>query len=159
MVRAWYLQSVADDGAVERPPDKEKLLKRETVATKTGVRVYYFKASEDVDEPELLKLKEEIGIRTEDVIVIAKGSPDYEKQSKMFGVEHLHPDDEIRWVVAGVTYFDVRTLDDRWIRVELCSGDMIALPPGIYHKLVLEPDEARMRRTSSSSFMWDCSLA
>ena len=39
-----------------------------------------FKASEDVDEPELLKLKEEIGIRTEDVIVIAKGSPDYEKQ-------------------------------------------------------------------------------
>ena len=41
MVRAWYLQSVADDGAVERPPDKEKLLKRETVATKTGVRVYY----------------------------------------------------------------------------------------------------------------------
>ena len=41
MVRAWYLESVGDDGAVERPPDKEKLLKPETVTTTTGVRVYY----------------------------------------------------------------------------------------------------------------------
>ena len=39
-----------------------------------------FKASEDVDDPEFLKLKEEMGIRSEDVLVITKGSPDYEKQ-------------------------------------------------------------------------------
>ena len=62
----------------------------------------------------------------------------------MFGTEHLHPDDEIRWLETGVTYYDVRTLDDGWVRLELSKGDLIVLPAGLYHRLVLAPGKVRV---------------
>jgi gentisate 1,2-dioxygenase len=46
---------------------------------------------------------------------------------KIFYSEHLHDDDEIRFVLDGSGYFDIRDPDDNWIRLWTRKGDMIVI--------------------------------
>ncbi|KAM5251453.1 acireductone dioxygenase isoform 1-T1 [Hipposideros larvatus] len=91
------------------------------------------------NDPELEKIRKERNYSWMDIITICKDKlPNYEEKIKMFYEEHLHLDEEIRYILDGSGYFDVRDAEDRWIRISMEKGDMITLPAGIYHRFTLD---------------------
>ena len=58
---------------------------------------------------QLEELKKSRGYSYEDVITVSKDTlPDYETTLKHMYTEHLHTDEEIRYILDGTGYFDVR---------------------------------------------------
>jgi 1,2-dihydroxy-3-keto-5-methylthiopentene dioxygenase len=55
--------------------------------------------------------------------------------------EHYAEDEQLRVVMDGSFYLDVRTKQDQWIRLHLKAGDLIIVPAGMYHRATLDEDD------------------
>ena len=106
-----------------------------------GVKYYYV---EDIEK--LNKIAEERKYENRDQVALSLESfggdlEAFDKKMKQFYEEHFHEDEEIRYVVEGEGYFDVRDKKDRWVRALLQPHDLLILPAGIYHRFTLSDEQ------------------
>jgi 1,2-dihydroxy-3-keto-5-methylthiopentene dioxygenase len=78
----------------------------------------------------------------EDIIELGPSTPNLEAICAKFVDEHYHDDDEVRFVLEGEGIFDIRSLDDRWMRVEVHQGDLIIVPKDRHHRFLLTDKKA-----------------
>ena len=85
----------------------------------------------DATDPKLQQIRDDRGYNYADIITVHPDHlPEFEKKLKSFFEEHIHDAEEIRYIVGGSGYFDVRDLNDRWIRIHIKKGDLMTLPEG-----------------------------
>ncbi|KAI8988920.1 Acireductone dioxygenase ARD family [Pilobolus umbonatus] len=127
-----------EDKSDQRAPHDTGIEKSLTDLEKVGV--LYWK----IDGPDALQkidaIAKERQYKNRDQIVVSPEAMGaiYEEKVKSFFAEHLHEDEEIRFIVDGSGYFDVRDQKDVWIRIYMEKGDMIILPSGIYHRFTTD---------------------
>ena len=93
----------------------------------------------DAVDPKLSQIRDERGYSYADIITVHPDHlPGYEEKVKAFFEEHIHDAEEIRYIVGGSGFFDVRDKKDRWVRVHIKKGDLMTLPEGIYHRFTTD---------------------
>ena len=104
-----------------------------------GQGVYYTQLSTDeaAYQPPVDALKAERGYIEQDVIALRPDTPNLDAICTKFVDEHFHDDDEVRFVLEGEGIFDIRSRDDRWMRVVVEPGDLIVVPKDRHHRFLL----------------------
>jgi 1,2-dihydroxy-3-keto-5-methylthiopentene dioxygenase len=82
-------------------------------------------------------VKAERGYIEEDEVSLSPATPNLEVICAKFVDEHTHDDDEVRFVLEGEGIFDIRSHDDRWMRVFVERGDLIVVPANRNHRFML----------------------
>ncbi|OWF49289.1 1,2-dihydroxy-3-keto-5-methylthiopentene dioxygenase 2 [Mizuhopecten yessoensis] len=104
-----------------------------------GVEYVFVDPKNYKENEKLEKLRSERGYTYMDQIECCREKlPNYDARIKAFYEEHLHDDEEVRFILEGSGYFDVRDKQDKWIRIFLEGGDLIVMPAGIYHRFTLD---------------------
>jgi len=154
-MRAYYYdnllgdQRLAHDYVPSRPVP---------LATLEALGVNYWPIPVEGYEKEIDNIATANGYKNRDTINVSKeGMGDaYETKIRSFFEEHLHEDDEIRYILSGSGFFDVREASsDAWIRIGVEAGDLLVIPAGIYHRFTLdEKDNIKALRLFKDEPKW-----
>lgn len=126
-------KSNASQGDQRAPHDSGRTVSP-TYLSNLGIIHHNFSSISDVN-----RIASERSYKNRDEITISPTTlPNYEDKVKMFFHEHLHEDEEIRYIVEGGGYFDVRGKEDDWVRIALEKGDLMIMPAGIYHRFTTD---------------------
>lgn len=97
--------------------------------------VLYWKIDSENYEPQIQQICADRKYGHRSIVEISPTTlPNYDQMITKFFTEHIHDFEEIRFIIKGGGYFDVRDKDDTWIRLHVVEGDLIVLPAGIYHR-------------------------
>jgi len=97
----------------------------------------------DATDPRLKALRDDRGYSYADVLTIHPDHlPGFDTHVKNFFTEHIHDAEEIRYILGGSGFFDVRDPVNKWIRVHVKKGDLMTLPEGIYHRFTCDEDDS-----------------
>ncbi|KAI5889948.1 Acireductone dioxygenase [Schizophyllum commune H4-8] len=154
-MRAYYYdnlegdQRLLHDSPPSTPVSPERLKE---------LNVYYKRIPVSEHEREIPKIMAERGYKNMDKIHVSKEGLGevYEAKIKAFFDEHLHEDEEIRYILSGAGFFDVReSPSDNWIRLAVEPGDLLIIPAGIYHRFTTDvKDDIQALRLFQDAPKW-----
>ncbi len=90
----------------------------------------------------IAELKAARGYIEQDVVELRPDTPNLDAICDKFAGEHLHTDDEVRFVLDGEGVFDIRSRGDRWMHVVVEPGDLIVVPRDRHHRFLLTESRA-----------------
>lgn len=155
-IKAWYL-----DDEVSKPTYRSASLKPGKKFDAPAVRlshlrelgIIYFKINLN-DFSVVNQIVKERVYKHTDEIRISQTCKDEQFLEKWFQ-EHCNDDEQIRLVTDGSCYFDVRSKQDTWIRIQLFAGDLIVIAPGLFLRGTLDEDDfCSMFRVFRESQRW-----
>ena len=111
---------------------------------RAGVTYRYLSTDPKKYEPALAELCKTGGYTARDEVGLTRDTANLQGLLDKFKDEHLHQEDEVRFVLEGAGIFDIRSADERWMRVEVEPGDVLVVPAGRYHRFLLT-DACRIR--------------
>lgn len=106
-----------------------------------GVSYRRLPTEEAAYKPPLEKIMGDNGYVTMDQVKMWPEMPNFDALCQKFVGEHLHTDDEVRFVLAGSGVFEIRSLDDRWMKVTVEPQDFISVPANRYHRFYLTDEK------------------
>jgi 1,2-dihydroxy-3-keto-5-methylthiopentene dioxygenase len=122
---------------------------------RVGVLHEVLPALPDDYQPQLDVLKRERGYVEQDIVELRPDTAGLDSICAKFADEHLHTDDEVRYVLEGEGVFDIRSTDDAWIRVTVERGDLLVVPANLHHRFFLtERKHIRCLRLFKDSSGW-----
>ncbi|KAK3785644.1 hypothetical protein RRG08_023899 [Elysia crispata] len=156
MVLAWYLNDSVVNPRLPNKTDPPVYVSVQSLREQSGMECLTFDAKTVDENPEFAEMREERRFSYEDTVELSRESlPDYDKMLAKFFTEHLHADDEVRMVLSGTGYFDVRDKNDKWIRVAAEKDDMVIVPAGLYHRFTLDQKNyIKCKRLFAGSPVW-----
>lgn len=153
---AWYMAEEVEAGEPQKQENRLEPNKPATVELLKSLGIRYWNVPpegwtypvksvpwdpKDALDPKLCEIREERGYSYADIITVHEDHlPDFENKVKAFFSEHIHDAEEIRYIIDGSGYFDVRDFEDKWIRIWIKKGDLMTLPEGIYHRFTCDND-------------------
>ena len=87
-------------------------------------------------------LKAQRGYPEQDIVELNSDTPNLDELCSKFVGEHFHDEDEVRFVLDGAGIFDIRSTEDRWMRVIVETGDLIVVPAKRHHRFQLTDDKS-----------------
>jgi 1,2-dihydroxy-3-keto-5-methylthiopentene dioxygenase len=138
-LKAWYLNA-----EVSKPAYTTSSIKRGVKADAPRVSlqnlrelgVIYFRINLN-DFSVVNQIVKERCYKHTDEIRLSQTCKDEQFLEKWFQ-EHFNEDEQIRLITDGSCYFDVRSKQDTWIRIQANAGDLVVLAPGLYHRGTLD---------------------
>ncbi|KAL9634426.1 MAG: hypothetical protein Q9164_004097 [Protoblastenia rupestris] len=131
-MKAYWYDNVEGDQRDDHYTDRTLSVE---YLSRIGIIYYHCPNISDVDSianARSYKNRDEITVSPDQM------GPVYEEKVRMFFSEHLHEDEEIRYILDGDGFFDVRSLENEWVRIRLEKNDLIILPPGIFHRFTTD---------------------
>jgi 1,2-dihydroxy-3-keto-5-methylthiopentene dioxygenase len=107
-----------------------------------GVHWAKLSTDEPLYQGPLDRLKQQRGYIEQDIVTLEPRTPNLDAICAKFIDEHYHDDDEVRFVLEGEGIFDIRSRDDRWMRVVVEQGDLIVVPKDRHHRFMLTEAKA-----------------
>ncbi|KAG1868375.1 Acireductone dioxygenase ARD family [Suillus subalutaceus] len=134
-MRAYYFDNIPGD---QRLPHDSGNPVSDEILKSIGALYWHIPTNQ---QEQIDTIAEERSYKHRDIITVTKQDlgDEYEPLLEKFFQEHMHQEEETRYVIDGSGFFDLREHSSgSWIRCQIVEGDLFAIPPGIYHRFTLD---------------------